>query len=54
MDRFLSWVVEGLVGRVVADGGMNIYSMLPGEPPKMAEVFARAGFTGIPVPVIGL
>ena len=52
-DRRFS-VVSGLVGRVVAEGGMNIYSMAPGDPPKTAELLCRGGCTGIGVPVIGL
>jgi hypothetical protein len=47
-------VVSGVVGRVVAEGGMNIYSIAPGDPPKIAEVLGRVGCTGIGVPVIGL
>ena len=52
-DRRFS-VVSGVVGRVVAEGGMNIYSIAPGEPPKIADVLGRVGCTGIGVPVIGL
>lgn len=52
-DRRFS-VVSGVVGRVVALGGMNIYSMAPGDPPKIAEVLGRVGYTGTGVPVIGL
>jgi hypothetical protein len=33
---------------------MNIYSMAPGDPPKIAEVLGRVGYTGTGVPVIGL
>jgi hypothetical protein len=43
-----------MVGRVVAEGGMNIYSMAPGDPPKTAELLCRGRCTGIGVPVIGL
>lgn len=54
-DRRLSDDVDnGRVGLVEAEGGMNIYSMAPGEPPKIAEVFARFGVAWTPVPVIGL
>ena len=52
-DRRFS-VVSGFVGRVVAVGGMNIYSIAPGEPPKIAEVLGRVGCTGTGTPVIGL
>ena len=52
-DRRFS-VVSGVVGRVVAEGGMNIYSIAPGDPPKIADVLGRVGCTGIGVPVIGL
>lgn len=47
-------VVFGIVGRVVAEGGMNMYSIAPGDPPKMAEVLGRDGCTVTGVPVIGL
>lgn len=52
-ERLLS-VAFGRVARVVPVGGINIYSMGPGEPPKMAEVFVLGVCVGIETPVIGL